>query len=406
MPAQPPMPQGTPARATDAMPIHLGIAGLGLAGAFMIRAAAVHPHFVLSAGMDPLPRPRETFARDFGARTYTDFGQLCDDPDVEAVYIASPHQLHAVQAIEAMRRGKHVVVEKPLALTLADCDAVIAAAEQSGRQLIVGHTHGFDPTVRELRRLVHSGDYGRLGMILHFNYTDFLLRPRRPDELDTAQGGGITFNQVSHQIEMVRTIGGGLLRSVRANAGALEPTRPTEGHCSVLLEFADGAAATLVSSAYDFFDSDELHGWIAEGGTDKPPGQHGAARRALAQGAEPEAERQRNLGYGGRQLPTEQPHLPHFGVVIVTCERGDLRPSARGITAYGIDGVHELEVPRGLGRPGQGDTLDALWSALREGKPDFHNARWGKATLEVALAILQSARERREILLQHQVACP
>ena len=86
--------------------------------------------------------------------------------------------------------------------------------------------------------------------------------------------------------------------------------------------------------------------------------------------------------------------------------RGDLRVSPNGIQIYGVDGVREIPVERGIGRPGQGDTLDALWAALREGGRDFHTARWGKATLEVALAILQSARERRDVVLQHQVSCP
>ena len=109
-------------------PLRLGIAGLGLAGAFMIRAAAVHPHIRLCAGMDPLPRPREAFAQQFDAKAYADFSDLCRDDAVEAIYIASPHQFHASQAIAAMEHGKHVLVEKPLALTLADCDAVVDAA--------------------------------------------------------------------------------------------------------------------------------------------------------------------------------------------------------------------------------------------------------------------------------------
>jgi phthalate 4,5-cis-dihydrodiol dehydrogenase len=124
----------------------------------------------------------------------------------------------------------------------------------------------------------------------------------------------------------------------------------------------------------------------------------------LAQAPSSEPDRQRDLGYGGRELPVEQPYLPHFGFLLVTCERGDLRLSPNGITAYGVDGVREIQVERGPGRPGQGDTLDALWSAVREGRRDFHDARWGKATLEVALSILQSARERREVFLRHQVA--
>jgi phthalate 4,5-cis-dihydrodiol dehydrogenase len=384
--------------------IRLGIAGLGLAGAFMIRAAVVHPRIVLAAGADPLPRPRETLARDFNAKTYADFEELCRDPSVEVVYIASPHEYHAQQAIAALKHGKHVIVEKPLALTLGDCDDVIEAAANSDRQLIVGHTHGFDPNIRTIQRIVQSGELGPLGMILNFNYTDFLYRPRRPEELDTAKGGGITFNQVSHQIEIARAIGGGLVRSVRANAGILDPSRPTEGNCTALLEFESGAAASLTYSSYDFFDSDEFHGWVAEGGNPRPPHVHGTARRVLLSGEQPESERQKNLGYGGRHLPTEQPFQPHFGVLIVTCARGEIRVTPEGLALYGREGLRNIPVDRGLGRPGHGDVLDALWRAVREGKRDFHDARWGKATLEVALAILQSAREKREIVLRHQVA--
>src|SRR5690349_2754777 len=128
-------------------PLRLGIAGLGLAGSFMIRAAAVHPHIKLCAGMDPLPRPREAFARQFGANIYGEFSELCRDASIEVIYIASPHRFHATQAVEAMEHGKHVLLEKPMALTIEDCDAVVAAAERTGMQLIVGHTHAFDPNV-------------------------------------------------------------------------------------------------------------------------------------------------------------------------------------------------------------------------------------------------------------------
>ena len=124
-------------------------------------------------------------------------------------------------------------------------------------------------------------------MIAAWNYTNFLYRPRRPEELDTAQGGGILFNQVPHQIDMVRLIGGGRLRSVRAQVNALDPARPTEGSAVAFLEFEDGAAASLVYGGYDFFDSDELHFWISERGAQKPPDQHGAARRALGGASKP-----------------------------------------------------------------------------------------------------------------------
>src|SRR4029077_14119172 len=125
------------------------------------------------------------------------------DPAVEAVYIATPHQLHAAHAALAAGAGKDIILEKPMTLTLADGDAIIAAVERAKVHLIVGHTHAFDPAVREMRRIVASGVLGRLALIAAWSYTNFLYRPRRPEELDTARGGGILFNQVPHQVDMV-----------------------------------------------------------------------------------------------------------------------------------------------------------------------------------------------------------
>jgi phthalate 4,5-cis-dihydrodiol dehydrogenase len=382
-------------------PIRLGIAGLGLAGAFMIRAAAVHPHISLIAAMDPLPRPREAFARDFGATAYAQYDALCSDPDVEAIYIASPHRFHARQAVMAMDRGKHVLVEKPMALSLADCDAVIEAADRTGLHAIVGHTHAFDANIRAMRKLIESGELGKLAMILAFNYNDFLLRPHRHDEFDSDRSGGIVFNQVAHQIEMVRLLAGRPLRSVRANVGSLEQARPAAGHCTAFLAVDGGAAASVTFSAYDFFDSDEFHHWIAEGGVGKESDRHGKTRRAFL-ARQTDAGEHADLGYGVRALATAQPFLPHFGLVIATCERGDLRLSPNGITIHGVDGTREVPVERGPGRPGQGDALDALWAALRHGRRSIHDARWGKATVEVVLAILRSSEESREVELLFQ----
>jgi phthalate 4,5-cis-dihydrodiol dehydrogenase len=371
----------------------------------MIRAAAVHPRIALCAAMDPLEHPRRAFARDFGARTYERFEDLCRDASIEAIYIASPHRFHARQAVKALQHGKHVLVEKPLALTVEDCDRVVEAAERTGLNVIVGHTHAFDPNIRHMRALIASGEVGRLGMILSFNYNDFLLRPHRQDEFDDPAGGGIAFNQVIHQIEIVRLLGGGGLTSVRANMGGLDRARAAPGHCAAFLEFDNGAAATLVYSGYDFFDSDEWHDWIAEGGVRKAPGRHGETRRAF-HARQADLEAHRNLGYGGRALPVEQPHLPHFGLIVATCERGDLRLSPSGITMHGVEGTREVAVTAGLGRPGQGDALDALWMAVREKRRCIHDAQWGKATVEAVLALLRSAQERREIALRFQTHVP
>lgn len=378
-------------------PLCLGIAGLGLAGSFMIRAAVAHPHIRLCAGMDPLPRPREAFALQFNAKSYAEFSNLCRDPAIEAIYIASPHQFHAAQAIEALEHRKHVLVEKPLALTVADCDAVVAATQRTGMTLIVGHTHAFDPNVREMQRLIASGELGRLRMILSFNYNDFLFRPHRADEFDPTRGGGIAFNQLAHQIEITRLLGGNV-RAVRASMGVPDEARSAPGHCTVFLDLQNGAAASVTFSGYDFFDSDEWHHWIAEGGAAKIPNRHGATLRAyLARAGDLEAHQ--DLGFGARVLPNEQPFLPHFGLIIATCEGGDMRLSPNGVLIHGRTGTREIAVPRGVGRPGQGDALDSLWQAVRRGQPSRHDARWGRDTIEVIDAIIESSKARREVVL-------
>ncbi len=388
--------------APEGPPIGLGIVGLGMAGAVMVQAAAVHPGFAVRAAADPHPAPREAFRRDFQARAYEDVAELCADPAVEVVYVATPHQFHAAHAMLAAGRGKHVILEKPMALTLADCDAIIAAVERNNVWLIVGHTHAFDPAVRLMRRMIAGGELGRLGMINSFNYTNYLYRPRRPEELDTAKGGGILFNQVPHQIDTVRLLAGGLVRSVRAHANALDPSRPTEAGCMALLQFENGAAASLVYSGYDHFDSDEWHFGVGERGSLKPL-SYGAARRALENAHDESKMRTEMFAYGkpSQGLPKNQ---PHFGVTIVTCAEGDMRASANGVTIYGRNGIQEVAIPPAPGIAGRREVLDDMHAALRLGRKPVHDGRWGKATLEVALAILRSAREGREVALQHQVA--
>jgi phthalate 4,5-cis-dihydrodiol dehydrogenase len=241
-------------------------------------------------------------------------------------------------------------------------------------------------------------------MIAAWNYTNFLYRPRRPEELDTAQGGGILFNQVPHQIDSIRVVGGRGLRSVRAQVNALDPARPTEGGMVAFLEFEDGAAASLVYGGYDFFDSDELHFWTGERGVEKASDQHGAARRGLEERqAEETRLRVERFAYGAEVAPVP-PHQPHFGLMIVTCARGEMRASADGVIVYGVNGKRELALPPSASMPGRSEVLDDMIAAVRTGRRPLQDGRWAKANVEVTLALLRSARERREIMLEHQGA--
>jgi phthalate 4,5-cis-dihydrodiol dehydrogenase len=375
--------------------IHLGVAGLGRAFSLMAPTLAADGRVRLVAAADPRAEALEQFRSDFGGRGYGSVAELCADPAVQAVYVATPHQFHAEHAALAAEAGKHVLVEKPMALTLDECRAMTAAARKHGVHLVVGHSHSFDAPIALTKKLIQGGAYGRLRMISAMMYTDFLYRPRRPEELDTAKGGGAVYNQAAHHVDIVRLLGG-RVRSVRAGTGNWDPARPTEGAYSAFLALEGGAFATIAYSGYGHFDSDEFTGWVSEGGARKDPGAYGAARRALA-GNEMTVKNARN--YGGTQYARPATGLlhQHFGVLIASCERADLRPLPDGVFIYS-DTEKRLE-PLPPPQAQRAEVIDELQAAVVDGKPPLHDGEWGTATLEVCLAMLRSAREQREIPL-------
>jgi phthalate 4,5-cis-dihydrodiol dehydrogenase len=383
----------------------VGVAALGRAFSLMAPGFAAHPRIRLVAAADPRAEARTRFAAEFGGATYATVEELCGDPAVDALYIASPHQFHAEHAALAAAKGKHVLVEKPMALTLADCRTMVTAAERAGVRLVVGHSHSFDAPIARARQIVATGEFGAVRMITAINYTDFLYRPRRPEELDTARGGGAIFNQAPHQIDVARLLGGGRVERVRAITGAWDPDRPTEGAYSAFLTFADGAFASLIYNGYGHFDTDEWCDWIGESGQKKNPDAYGAARRLLSSAPTPDAEvaLKATRNYGGHDFSVggPPPFHPHFGVVLVSCERGDIRPTPTGVMIYGDKGrrVEVLPVPR----VPRTEALDELCDAVFENKPPLHDGAWGLATMEVCLAMLRSARERRDIELTESV---
>lgn len=285
--------------------VRLGIAGLGTAGSTLLAAAAHHPGFAVTAGADVRKQARDKFVAEIGGEAYERVEDLCASPNVDAIHVATAHQFHAAHTVAAAEHRKHVIIEKPMALTLAECDAMVDAADRHGVHLLVGRgSHGFDPPILKMRQLIASGRLGRLGMVNNLQYAQFLYSPLTPAELlPTREGGGIFFNQGPHQMDVVRVIGGGLVRSVRATTFVWDSERPIEGAYSAHLEFQDGSVATMTYSGYDRFDSDELHYWLGTYGDPKATDRHGTGRRELQRlgGVQAEAARRAAAGYGGAQ---------------------------------------------------------------------------------------------------------
>ena len=388
--------------------LKLGVIGLGRAFTLMLPTFASHPLVSMVAASDPRSDARERFAAEFDAKVFADAGALCADPEVQAVYVASPHQFHVEHVKLAAAQRKHVLVEKPMALTTDDCREMIAVARQAGIKLLVGHSHSYDLPYLRTRDMIRSGAHGRVRMINAMNFTDFLYRPRRPEELDTEAGGGVVFSQAAHQVDIVRLLADAKAQSVRAFTGNWDPRRPTEGAYTAQIKFEGGCFASLTYSGYAHFDTDEFMGWSGELGQKRDgDSTYGRARQALrnATTVAEEIDMKNGRAYGptGRDAFHADANAAHnhFGLVVVSCERADLRPIPQAVIVYGDEARHVEELPPP--RIPRCEVVDELYEAIVLGRPPLHSGEWGLATLEICLAILASAESGREIDLRHQV---
>ena len=383
--------------------IRVGVAGLGRAFVLTLPSFKADTRIELVACAAPRQESRDAFQREFGGNAYATVQEMCADPAVEAVYIATPHQMHREHAEVVLQAGKHVLVDKPLGVTLADGLAIARTAEQMNRHVIVGPSHSFDLPVLKALELIEGRAYGRVRMIHALNFTDFLYRPRRPEELVTDEGGGVVFSQGVHQIDIVRLLGGGLVSTLRASTGQWDEGRPTECAYAAHLTFADGAFASLTYSGFAHFDSNEYCGWAGELGHAADPSAYGAARRQLMGVADAVAESRVKSGrtFGAASVPPLPEQNEHFGPIIVSCDKADLRLTPDGVWVYGHTEKEFIPVPVGA-VPRRG-VIDALWGAVREGRAAIQDAYWGVASLELCHGILTSAREGREVSFQHQV---
>ena len=323
--------------------LRIGIVGLGVASTAMLPEVAAHPNVRITAGADVRQQALDRFASKFGGETYHSMEDLCKSPNVDAVYIFTPNRFHAEHAIIAAEHGKQVTADKPMALTLGDCDAIIDAAERHGVRLLVGHTQSLDAPILKMAEIVRSGDLGAPVMINTWFYSDWLYRPRSEQELDAAQGEGLVLRQGPVQVDIVRMVGGGLVRSVRAMTSTLDKARPIEGTHSAFLEFENGAAATLVYNGYAHFDSTELTYGLGLRGRPQDADTHLRSRRQIHGFSRPEDEwaHKDATRYGGPRSgggviggPGERRHA-FFGITVVSCEKGDIRQSPEGLVIYG-----------------------------------------------------------------------
>ena len=240
-----------------------GIVGLGRVSRGHARALQGAAGARLVAACDIDPARVERFTQEFGCAGETSMDALFARPDVDVVLVALPHALHEEAVLKAARAGKHIMVEKPMAMDTGACDRMIAAAGEAGVHLFIAHTERFIAATRAGKEILESGRVGTPVMATDVWYQPFRRETRQPWMLDRARGGGFLQMAGSHMIDRLVYLLGSPVQSVRASVRTVyHPNIQCDDAVLAFLELENGTPCTLATVSYrDQPDSGvEAHG--------------------------------------------------------------------------------------------------------------------------------------------------
>ena len=385
----------------------IGVTGIGRGFALMLPTLKLHPQIEVVAGVDPKAIARESFQMAFAQPAFETLEEMLQNIALDAVYVASPHQFHHEDILQCISYGKVVMCEKPMTIDVESAKKIVEISANSNVPVLVGPSHSYDEPILKLAQWIAQDKYGPVKMLQMMNYTDFLFRPRRSEEMDVSEGGGVVFSQASHQIDIARLLCGGVVTQIHARVGNFDVRRSTVGAYQTHLDFDNGAFASLTYSGYAHYDSDELCSHVSELGFFKSSSYTSKARKNLnelvSKGMnESDVKLQANQSKIRGDITLPEFH-EHFGFIVVSCEQADIKPLPDRIEIYADDGLTVIPLEKPL--IPRKNVIDELVLAI-ERQAVLHDAKWALATVECVEALNQSARLKKNQKLHHQVTVP
>jgi predicted dehydrogenase len=217
-------------QATSARPVRVAVIGVGHLGKFHARIYAQNPRAQLVCVVDPSADRARALAEECKCEALADIAAL--PGNVEAVSIAVPTALHRQVAVPLLERGIHCLVEKPLAASIAEADAILAAAKRGKAMLSVGHVERFQPGLRKVREMQMSPRFIECHRLAPFSF-------RSTDV-------GVVHDLMIHDLDLILDLVGSPVESLDAAGGSILTDR--EDVASVRLVFANGARANVTAS--------------------------------------------------------------------------------------------------------------------------------------------------------------
>jgi len=229
--------------------LRIGLVGAGAISTQHLEAIAALPSTRLTVVASASEERARAVGEAQGVPWTTDLSDLVARDDVDAVTICSPSGLHPAQALAALRAGKHVLIEKPIALSVTDADAVVAEARARGLVAAVVSQRRFEPAVRALKAAVDEGRLGRVALVMG---EGLYFRPQSYYDSAAWRGtvaldGGVLMNQAIHTIDLMRWIGGPVA-AVAGQVATLGHAMEAEDTAVMSMRFASGALGSMTAT--------------------------------------------------------------------------------------------------------------------------------------------------------------
>jgi predicted dehydrogenase len=246
-------------------PVRFGLLGAGLIAPFHARSIRASSLCELAGVADMNSERAARFAKEFGGRIYVNFEELLADKSIEVVCVLTPNHLHRDAAIAAARAGKHVLVEKPPAMTLADTDAMIAAAEQARVELGVVLQCRVRRAIQAMRQAIGEGRFGRLlrGDVHMKWFRTQEYYHSDPWRSSRRSGAGVTIQHAFHYIDALQYLMGEVAEVDARMSNLTHRDVDLEDSLSAFLRYANGAEGVVVASTALWPGTDlrvEIHG--------------------------------------------------------------------------------------------------------------------------------------------------
>jgi len=230
-------------------PLRAGLVGAGAISTQHLEAIGALDGIELAGVVSASEERARSMGDRLGVSWSTRLEELLARDDIDLVSICTPSGLHPSQALAALRAGKHVVVEKPLALSVADAEAVVREGDERGLTIAVISQRRYEPVVRALKKAVDDGRLGRIVMIIA---EGLYHRPQSYYDSAAWRGtrdldGGVLMNQAIHTVDLLRWMGGPVA-SVAGHVATLGHRMEAEDTASVSLRFASGALGVIAAT--------------------------------------------------------------------------------------------------------------------------------------------------------------